>query len=235
MAALVRVGTAATERIALMKMRIYLGGVILVGTTALVTRQVVSQDERGHAPSASRTAQSQPAAEGDSESLIDVWVRHAMPGAQHRLLDRLVGQWEMTVRYRMNSQAPVVESKGSCTRKSILGGRFVLEEFDGGNLAVPFQGLALYGYDVFEGKYTSVWVDTTSTAVTTSLGTCQQQPCDVIAFAGRHGDPWSGQKRPSRGTTRFVDDNKHVLELYEPDSTGKEFKVLEVTYSRQGH
>lgn len=154
-----------------------------------------------------------------------------MPGEHHRLLEKMAGRWNMAVEYRMNSQMPAVESKGTCQRKWILGKRFLLEEFDGGSLALPFQGLAIYGYDAFERKYTSVWVDTMSTAITTNLGICQDS-CKRIVFTGQHGDPWTGVKRPSRGVTRLVNDNQHVLELYEPDSDGKEFKILEIVYTR---
>ncbi len=215
-----------------MRLRLSFGAVAVVGASALVTAEVVSQGK--DAPRESPPEATDKSAEGspDTDSLVDVWVRHAMPGEQHLLLEKLVGQWAMAVRYRMNADAPVVESEGTCTRKWILGRRFVLEEFDGGSLALPFRGLAIYGYDAFEQKYTSVWVDTTSTAITTSLGTCQQQSCQTIRFTGRHGDPWSGQKRSSRGATRFIDDSKHVLELYEADSAGREFKVLEIVYTR---
>ena len=168
----------------------------------------------------------------DSESMIDTWVSHAMPGEHHRLLDKLTGKWNMAITYRMNSESPPVESRGSCERKWILGNRFVLEEFDGGNLAMPFQGMAVYGYDTFEKKYTSAWIDTTSSAVTTSLGTCRDG-CKVIAFTGRHGDPWSGVKKNSRGFTRLLDDDKHILELYEPDKDGTEFMVLKIVYTRK--
>jgi hypothetical protein len=195
---------------------------VLVGATALVTSEVVSQDE-GSAEAGS----------GDEkESLVETWVQHAMPGPHHPLLGKMVGTWDLTVKYRMDSGAEVVESRGSCQRKWILGKRFVLEEFDGGSLALPFQGMAIYGYDAFEQKYTSVWVDTTSTAMTASRGTCQDD-CKVIAFTGQHGDPWTGTKRPSRGVTRLINDNEHVLELYEPGSNGQEFRVLEIRYTRK--
>lgn len=204
-----------------MTLRALCCAIALVGATVVVTREVVSQDKSDTGPDATR----------DTESLVDAWVEYAMPGKHHQLLGRMAGSWNMAIRYRMDSGSPVVESQGTCRRKWILGNRFVLEEFDGGSLALPFQGLAIYGYDAFERKYTSAWVDTTNTAITTSLGTCGQG-CDEIAFTGRHGDPWSGTKRPSRGVTRFVSDDEHVLELYEPGTDGKEFKVLEIRYTR---
>ncbi|UCG32920.1 MAG: DUF1579 family protein [Phycisphaerales bacterium] len=213
-----------------MVLRLWLGAAVLVGAFLLVTKDVVSQDRSGLGDERDPVAATQESGE-DSEGLVDIWVRHAMPGEHHKLLGKLVGRWDMAVRYRMNAEAPVVESAGSCTRKWILGGRFVLEDFDGGNLGLPFQGLSIYGYDAFTGRYTCVWVDTTSTAVTRSLGTCRDD-CALIAFTGQHGDPWSGQMRNSRGVTRLESKDRHVLELYEPDRDGTEFKVLEIIYTR---
>ena len=220
-----------------MKLRTLLGMVALVGTTTFVTSEVVSQ-ERNAAPdprpkeARGAGADNEGKAGADGEAMIDTWVQHAMPGEHHRLLRRMAGSWNLAVKYRMNAEAPIVESHGACERKWILGNRFLLEEFDGGNLALPFQGLAIYGYDAFEKKYTSVWVDTMSTAITTNLGVCRKS-CELIHFTGQHGDPWSGTKRTSRGVTRFVNDDRHVLELYEPDADGKEFKILEIVYTRK--
>jgi hypothetical protein len=212
-----------------MELRLWLGAAVLAGAGLLVANQVASQDRVG------RRNEKKPAAaqesDEDSEALVETWVRHAMPCEHHELLGKLVGRWDISVRYRMNAEAPVVESSGTCTRKWILGRRFVLEEFDGGDLGLPFQGLSIYGYDAFAEKYTCVWVDTTSTAVTRSLGTCRDD-CALIAFTGKHGDPWSGQMRDSRGVTRLESEDRHVLELYEPDRKGTEFKVLEMVYTR---
>ena len=211
-----------------MRWRRLLCTVALVGVSPLLTRSVVSQEKV--VPTESEQTE-RPGAPADTESLVETWVGHAMPSEHHTLLGKLVGEWKMAVKYRMNAEAPVVESEGACTRKWILGRRFVLEEFDGGNLGMPFQGMALYGYDAFEDKYTSVWVDTTSTAMTRSFGTCQSE-CKLIAFTGRHGDPWTGTMRDSRGLNRLDSDDRHALELYELDSSGKEYRVLEIIYTR---
>jgi hypothetical protein len=167
----------------------------------------------------------------DTESLVETWVQYAMPGEHHKLLERMAGEWKTHIEYRMTADSPVVESEGTCRRKWILGKRFLLEEFDGGNLGLPFQGLAIYGYDEFEKKYASVWVDTMNTAMTTSKGTCEP-PCDLISFVGTHGDPWTGKKRSSRGVTRFIDETSHALELHESGADGREFKMLEIIYTR---
>lgn len=213
-----------------MRLRQLWGALALVTVTVLVTSEVVSQEGRP-TPATRPADQVKQDAGADAEDLVEHWVANAMPGENHKLLERLVGKWNLTVKYRMNAESPVVESMGTCTRKWILGKRFILEEFDGGNLALPFQGLAIYGYDSFEKKYTCAWIDTTNTAITTSLGVCADE-CRRIDFTGQHGDPWTGVKRPTHGATRFVSDAEQVLELNEPDAEGRDFTILEITYTR---
>jgi hypothetical protein len=207
-----------------MKSRTWLCAGTLLAVTLVLADAVISQQggPGGSEPESSSAS---------TESLVDTWVRFAMPGEHHRLLEKMAGRWNMHVKYRMDAGEPVVESRGSCHRKWILGNRFLLEEFDGGSLALPFQGLAIYGYDAFEKKYTSVWLDTMSTAMTTNRGVCRNG-CDLIEFTGRHGDAWTGTMRASRGLTKFVDDKRHVLELYEPGRNGEEFRILEIIYTR---
>ena len=208
-----------------MKAMVLMATALLLAATAVLTDYSFAQDEHDRQKAQPDRATS------DTDAQVARLVQYAMPGERHKLLERMAGRWNIAIKYRMNSAAPVVKSQGTCVRKWILGGRFLLEEFDGGSLGLPYKGLAIYGYDSFAKKYTSAWLDTMSTAITTNLGSCQDA-CREISFEGRHGDPWTGVIRPSHGITRFVNENQHVLELHEPDNTGKEFKILEIVYTR---
>jgi hypothetical protein len=214
-----------------MNRRLICYAIVLPAVTVLLTHEVASQ-EHASPTKADTTHAGTTDSESAAEAQVEAFARYAMPSKHHKVLDQMAGDWDLKVKYRMSPDTPIVESEGTCTRKWILGKRFMVEEFDGGYLAMPFQGQAIYGYDSFEEKYTSVWLDTMSTAVTTYLGECRKD-CRIITFEGVHGDPFTGVKRRSRGITRFVNDKKHIVELYEPDSSGKDFKVLEITYTRQ--
>ncbi len=208
-----------------MTLRNAFGAAALVGVTVLMTEVVHSQARRSTSQPASR-------AEPDAESQIDVWVRYAMPGKHHRLLDRMAGHWETRSTYWKEPGDPPVTSVGSCERTWILDRRFLREEFDGGILGLPFRGSGLYGYDSFEKKYTSVWIDTMSTAMMTNMGVYDKAG-DVVNFVGKYGDPWTGVKKDSRGVTRFVSAQEHVLELYTSGPAGREYKLLEIIYTRK--
>lgn len=168
----------------------------------------------------------------DLEKQVEAMVGYAMPGRHHQLLNRLAGDWEVHTRYWMKLGAVPVEAKGTSARKWILDGRFLMEELDGGDLALPFRGVALFGYDAFEQKYTSAWVDTTSTAILTNLGTYDKTN-DVVTFTGEYKDPWTGTRKKNRGLTRFLGADKHAIELHVTEADGREFKMLEITYTRK--
>jgi hypothetical protein len=184
------------------------------------------------APASAATNRADAASGKDTDAQIDTLVRYAMPGAPHKLLDRLVGRWDAATRYWMAPDAEPVESAGTCERKWILDGRFVMEELDGGNLALPFRALGLFGYDAFEQKYTSAWLDTMNTSILTNLG-AYDKTNDVVNFTGEYKDPWSGTKKKERGVMRFLGQDKLALEIHVADPGGKEFKMLEVTYTRK--
>jgi len=192
---------------------------------------VCAADRR--APPATPSQKSDPAPGAqDAESQADTLARYAMPTPQHKLLDQMAGRWTTLTRYWMAPGAEAVESSGTAERKWILDGRFLLEELDGGNLALPFRGLGLFGYDAFEQKYTSAWVDTMNTSILTNLGTYDKTN-DLVHFTGQYKDPWTGTKKKERGIARFVNKARHILEIHVTEPDGREFKMLEITYTRK--
>ena len=168
----------------------------------------------------------------DDESAADTFARYAMPGVEHKRLDQMAGSWDTLTRYWAALGAEPVEAKGTSQRKWILDGRFLMEELDGGDLALPFRGVGLFGFDAFEQKHTSAWVDTMNTSILTNLGTYDKTN-NVVNFTGEYKDPWTGTKKKERGVTRFLGKDKHALEIYVTEPDGKEFKMLEITYTRK--
>ncbi len=56
-----------------------------------------------------------------------------------------------------------------------------------------------------------------------------------INFSGRCVDPsrGDGSEMAVRETFKIVDDKNHVMEMYGPGPDGKEFKMMEIKYTRQ--
>jgi hypothetical protein len=212
-------------------MKLQLPFTTTLATITVFTTIAVHSADTNAPPSALQPTKATPRVP-DAEAQANTFARYAMPGPEHKVLDRMAGTWDTFTRYWPTPNAEPVEAKGTSHCKWILDGRFLMEELDGGDLVLPFKGLALYGYDAFEQKHTSAWVDTMNTSILSNLGTYDRTN-DVVNFTGQYKDPWTGTKKKERGVTCFLSKDKHVLEIYATEPDGKEFQMLEITYTRQ--
>lgn len=85
----------------------------------------------------------------------------------NEVFERDVGTWESDVEIRRGADAPVIRQKGSYRNRRIAGGRWLVVDYrsDSG-----FEGHGVYGWDPARGRYTGVWVDSTTSAVAHSEG-----------------------------------------------------------------
>src|SRR5262245_41373681 len=64
------------------------------------------------------------------EEMTKRWEAYATPGAKHKVLEPLVGEWTVEARYWMGGPgSEPMESKGTSKVQWILGGRYLREEF----------------------------------------------------------------------------------------------------------
>jgi hypothetical protein len=55
----------------------------------------------------------------------------------------------------------------------------------------------------------------------------------VLTATSTMDDVVTGKPMKLRTVTRIVDANKHVMEMYGPDRSAKEFKMMELVYTRK--
>jgi hypothetical protein len=163
---------------------------------------------------------------------FEAYEKAAEPGPQHKLLEPTVGKWSFTGKMWMEPGKDPTETTGTAVRKWILGGRFVHEEVEAKGFGKPFQGLGITGYDNSQQKYTSVWVDSMTTAVGTATGTADKAG-KVLTYTRETYDPVLKKKVKGRDVMHILGDDKHVLEMYSEGPDGKEFKAMELTFTRQ--
>jgi hypothetical protein len=154
------------------------------------------------------------------------------PGAAHKKLEGLVGNWTAEVKSWMAPDAPPMVSKGTAKTSWVMNGRFVQEEFKGEMMGKPFNGMGLTGYDNQKQKYNTLWVDDMSTAIFTTEGTVADDG-KVITFNGKMDCPITGEKdMPVKQVLRIISPDKHVFEMHDP-SKGDKSKTMEITYTRK--
>jgi hypothetical protein len=167
----------------------------------------------------------------DMQAMMEVCQKLATPGAPHKLLASLAGSWNTKMKSWMEPDKPPMESTGTCEQKMILGGRYLQQEYTGEMMGSTFSGFGVTGYDNHAKKYVSTWMDSMGTAILFFEGTGS---ADGKTFTQecRHEDPVRGPMK-WRSVTRIVDGNTHVFDMYSTDKSGKEEKMMEITYARK--
>lgn len=153
------------------------------------------------------------------------------PGPEHKKLQGMVGSWDAHVKMWPGPGAPMQESKGSATRKWVLGGRAVQESFDGNFMGMPFHGMGYTGYDNIKKQYWGSWMDTMSTGMMSTTGTMESD--GSWTFKGSMPDPMTGKDAPFEEKVIVKDKDHHSFEMMTAGPDGKMFKMMEITYSRK--
>jgi len=175
--------------------RAFLCGLSLVGATAVLTSQVVSQDA---APEAMP------------------WQQYAVPSEHHDILDRLAGEW--------SHRATVWESPGAepevfemtADYRWILGGRFLIGSYWGYVAGERFEARDMLGYDNFRQQFDSIWIDNKTTAFTLSSGHYDRRQ-DALIMEGTQDDvDRKVRDEPFRFIYRFGGDDRMVIEVFNP-------------------
>lgn len=175
--------------------------------------------------------QQQPQSE-EEQKMMKLWQEYATPGENHKYFEYFVGDWEVNVKMWMKPGAEPEVSKGGNTSKMILGGRFLKSYYTGTMMGMPFEGLSITGYDNFKKQYVTMWLDNAGTGIYQTSGTLDKAS-KTRTETGLWDDFMTGGKSKVRWTTKIIDDNKYIFEMYGPDPTGKEYKSGEIIYTRK--
>ena len=142
-----------------------------------------------------------------------------------------VGTYDMKVTSYGAPGAPPTEDKGTATRKMIMDGRVMVEDVTSSMMGMPFKGQGMRGYDNVSGKYWGTWVDSMSTGIMVSEGTCDAK--GTCNFTGTMNDPMTKKPSTMRMTCRKPDAKTEIFEMYGSAPDGKEMKMMEIVYTKK--
>lgn len=140
------------------------------------------------------------------------------PGPEHKLLEKLVGTWESTLK------AGGKESKGTMTYKMELGGMWLVGSMQAEMFGAKFSGKSLESYHPAKKKYVSVWVDSMSTAPVNMEGTYDKEK-KTMTMAGE-GPGMDGQMTKYRSVTKFTDADTLDMTMWIGDGKEPTFTVV---------
>jgi uncharacterized protein DUF1579 len=173
----------------------------------------------------------QPEMTAEQKAEMEAYMKAGTPGPPHKTMAATAGTYDVKVKTWQAPAGPAQEEKGTATRTMALDGRILVEDFKGSLMGMPFTGHGMRGYDNVTGKHWATWMDSMSTGVMMSEGTCDAK--NACTFTGSHNDPIKKGPVTSRMTSRWTTPTTEVFEMYGPGRDGKEFKMMELTYIRK--
>jgi hypothetical protein len=172
------------------------------------------------------------AAPMDEKAAMEAMMKAGTPGDAHKNLEPMVGTFDAKVKMWMDPSKPPEETVGKAENRWVLGNRYVQESFEGTAMGQPFSGMGFMGYDNITKKYTGTWVDSMSTATMNSTGKADATG-KVLTLTAMMNDPVTGKLCKITEKVTVADNDHHMLEMWGPDPSGKNYKMMEINYTRK--
>lgn len=175
-----------------------------------------------------------PAAIVDSATMMKNWMAYMTPGDVHKMMASWDGKWDCEVTMWHAAGAPPELSKGTASNKMVMGGRYQVGSFTGNMMGQPFEGISTLAYDNNKKVFISTWIDNMGTGMMKLEGPWDEAS-KSITLSGTCVDPSSGtgKEMAVRETMRIIDDKTQIMEMFGPGNDGKEFKMMEIKYTRK--
>ncbi|HEX5960559.1 MAG TPA: DUF1579 domain-containing protein [Rhodanobacteraceae bacterium] len=175
--------------------------------------------------------QATPKMSPEEAAMMAAYQQAAAPGRQHAELASAAGDYTLSIRSWARPGADPTLDSGIATRRMILGGRVMAESVEATMHGQPFAGHGMTGYDNVSGKWWGTWNDSMSTGLMVSEGSCDEHR--ACTFTGSWNDPVTRGKATARLETRWTSPGTEVFTMYGPGPDGKEYKMMEMTYTRR--
>ena len=172
------------------------------------------------------------AADYSQDKMMAKWMEFMTPGPEHKVLDTKVGSWDMQVTMHM-PDGTTSTSTATSEVTWILDGRYLQETVHGSFDGMPFQGIGLTAFDNLKQCYVYSWVDNMGTGIMGGEGYYDPSR-RMFTYRGESPDVVRGEYVPSRSTETLTDENHWKAEMWSPGPDGKDYKSMELVYTRRG-
>lgn len=156
------------------------------------------------------------------------WMASAEVSEHHEALGQTTGSYEVAGKMWMSPEGEAMPTTATSTRKSILGGRYLIEEYKSSFMGMPFEGVLVQGYDNLAQEHVSIWMDSMSTWPSISRG--KEGEDGKIHYRGVMKDVMTPGGRPSSSTIEHHEGGGWTMAMFDATPDGKEFKVMELQY-----
>ncbi len=200
---------------------------IAFGVCVAATSHLLSQDE------AEKAQEGTPAMSAEDLAHMQEYMKLMQPGEAHKHLYQYVGVWDTVTKVWMGGPGtPPMESTGTSTFTSVLGGRWVMEEHTGTMMGMPYLGKGMMGYDNYKNLYVGTWYSNMSTEMLQMVGS-RHPKTDVVTMYGVMDEPQlSVHGRTVKYVIKQTDDDHFTFEIIDLHASD-DYKVIEISYTRR--
>ncbi|KAA6439365.1 DUF1579 domain-containing protein [Dyadobacter flavalbus] len=149
----------------------------------------------------------------------------------HQHLQAMTGDWEGNTKTWFEPGVIADESPMTASIRPILGGRFLLFQYQGSLDGTALEGSATIGYDLENEKFQVSWIDSfhMGTAIMHSEGSSVEHGFSVL---GSYGGPEIPVPWGWRTVMQLVELDQLVVTAYNISPEGKEDKATETIFRR---
>lgn len=195
-----------------------------------VMSALAAEDEKKPASPPTAAGEQQPSP-ADLAAMMAKARKFTEPGPHHKELARMVGQWNMEVRFFMGGKASPPE-KGTSETKWLMDGRWLITETQGTMMGRPYKAAMLMGYDNFKQSFVTAAVSSVDTAMTHSEGDMDPGGKTLITY-GTLDEYLTGENdKMVKYVWRFESDDRVVWEIHDLPIGENNTKVVEFTFTR---
>jgi len=148
-------------------------------------------------------------------------------GAEHAAFLKRVGTWNVTMKF--NEMFGGATDKTVVKIRTVLDGKFLVEEGSGTQMGQPVKTMSILGYDTLTKEYSIVNLNSAYTSMYPMTG--KKRDDGIIEYTGIMKDAMSPDGRKYRAEEKIVSDDKSVITVFDGEGS-KEFVVFTMTYER---
>ena len=168
----------------------------------------------------------------DQATMMKNWKAYMTPGKEHQMMTSWNGTWLGDVSMWEGPNAQPAKSAITSVNRMVLGGRYQLSEEKGQFMGMSFEGRGTLAYDNIKRKFISTWIDNMGTGLITLEGPWDEGN-KSMDLKGKEINPQTGDEMTVRQVFRVIDNDRQIIQMFQPGPDGKEFKSMEILLTRR--
>ena len=151
------------------------------------------------------------------------------PGEHHKHLKKMIGTWYFKSKFH-TVPGQIVEMNGVEVARMQPGGFWLISDFTGKLMEMPFHAHALMGYEAHKKKYIVTWSDSLGSVLVISSGTCSKDG-KTITMVGKGYELIQKREITYKQVYETKDTNTKTYKLY--DVQGEKEKLIMESFSKR--